>query len=96
MKQNIETHSGLSDQDAAKVHQILIQQLDVSKEQLTPDARIMEDLGADSLDVVEIMMLLEEAFDVTIPDEDAEKGSTVEDLCHVVAALRGQSQRPEA
>jgi acyl carrier protein len=90
MKQNFETNSGLSEQDVAKVQQILIQQLDVTKEQLTPDARIMEDLGADSLDVVEIIMNLEETFEITIPDEEAEKGSTVEDLCKVAATLRGR------
>ena len=90
MKQKYETNSGLSEQEVAKVQQILIQQLDVTKEQLTPEARIMEDLGADSLDVVEIVMKLEETFGIMIPDEEAEKGATVEDLCRIAATLQGR------
>ncbi len=87
MKQNTETNSGLSEQELAKVHEALIEQLEITKEQIVPEARIIEDLGADSMDVMSIIMLLEEKFHITIPDEEAEKGTTVEGLCEVVAGL---------
>jgi acyl carrier protein len=81
----IDINSVLSERDVARIQDVLIQQLDIARTQITPQARIIEDLGADSLDVAEITMLLEEAFQITIPDEEADNGSTVEDLCAVVA-----------
>jgi len=60
-----------------KVKQIIIEQLDVQADQVTEDASFIEDLGADSLDTVELVMALEENFDIEIPDEDAEKIRTV-------------------
>ncbi|RMH71774.1 MAG: acyl carrier protein [Gemmatimonadetes bacterium] len=60
-----------------RVKEIIVEQLGVSAEQVTSDAHFVEDLGADSLDTVELVMALEEAFDVEIPDEDAEKIETV-------------------
>jgi acyl carrier protein len=60
-----------------KVKQIIIEQLDVQADQVTADASFIEDLGADSLDTVELVMALEENFDIEIPDEDAEKIRTV-------------------
>jgi acyl carrier protein len=53
--------------------------LDVSEEEVTPEASFVEDLGADSLDVVELVMGLEEEFEIEIPDEDAEKIACVQD-----------------
>jgi acyl carrier protein len=62
-----------------KVKQIISEQLGVDEGEVTPSASFVDDLGADSLDQVELVMALEEAFDVEIPDEDAEKLRTVQD-----------------
>jgi acyl carrier protein len=62
-----------------KVKQIISEQLGVDEGEVTPSASFVDDLGADSLDTVELVMALEEAFDVEIPDEDAEKIRTVQD-----------------
>ena len=62
-----------------KVKQIISEQLGVDEAEVTPSASFVDDLGADSLDQVELVMALEEAFDVEIPDEDAEKIRTVQD-----------------
>ena len=59
--------------------EIIAQQLGVDEDNVTPDASFMEDLGADSLDTVELVMALEEEFDIEIPDSDAEKIQTVQD-----------------
>jgi acyl carrier protein len=61
-----------------KVKDIIIDQLGVDEKQVNPEASFIDDLGADSLDTVELVMALEEEFDVEIPDEDAEKISTVQ------------------
>jgi acyl carrier protein len=61
----------------AKVKEIIVQQLGVDAEKVTPDASFVDDLGADSLDVVELVMAFEEEFGVEIPDEEAEKIATV-------------------
>jgi acyl carrier protein len=60
-----------------KVKQIIVEQLGVDEGEVTPTASFVDDLGADSLDTVELVMALEEAFDIEIPDEDAEKILTV-------------------
>lgn len=60
-----------------KVRDIIVDQLGVNPEQVTPEASFVEDLGADSLDTVELVMAFEEAFGQEIPDEDAEKLTTV-------------------
>jgi acyl carrier protein len=70
----------LSEKDTVAIQDIIIRQLDVRRDQLMPEARILADLGADSLDVVEISMALEELFDVTIPDEQWDKIDTVGEL----------------
>ena len=70
----------LSEKDTVAIQDIIIRQLDVQRDQLMPDARILVDLGADSLDVVEISMALEELFDVSIPDEQWDKVDTVGEL----------------
>ena len=62
-----------------KVKDIIVEQLGVNEEQVTPEAKFIEDLGADSLDTVELVMALEEAFKIEIPDEDAEKMEKVGD-----------------
>ena len=62
-----------------RVKEIIVNQLNVNEEQITPTASFLDDLGADSLDVVELVMQFEEAFDIQIPDEDAEKIKTVQD-----------------
>jgi acyl carrier protein len=61
----------------AKVKEIIVENLGVDAEKVTPEASFVEDLGADSLDTVELVMAFEEEFDVEIPDEDAEKMRTV-------------------
>lgn len=62
-----------------KVKQIIVDQLSVEEGEVTPKASFVDDLGADSLDRVELIMALEEAFDLEIPDEEAEKIKTVQD-----------------
>jgi acyl carrier protein len=62
-----------------KVKQIIVEQLGVDASEVTASASFQDDLGADSLDIVELVMAFEEAFDVEIPDEDAEKIKTVQD-----------------
>ena len=62
-----------------RVKKVVVEQLDVNPEEVTPEASFVEDLGADSLDMVELTMAFEEAFDIEIPDEEAEKISTVQD-----------------
>ena len=62
-----------------KVKQIIVEQLGVEEGQVTESAKFVEDLGADSLDTVELVMALEEEFSIEIPDEDAEKITTVGD-----------------
>jgi len=56
-----------------RVKEIIVEQLGVDPEEVTPEASFVDDLGADSLDIVELIMALEEEFDMQIPDEDAEK-----------------------
>jgi len=60
-----------------KVKELIVEQLGVNAEQVTPEASFIEDLGADSLDTVELVMAFEEEFSAEIPDEDAEKLTTV-------------------
>lgn len=63
-----------------KVKEIIVEQLSVNAEQVTTEAKFIEDLGADSLDVVELVMAFEEQFGVEVPDEDAEKLMSVGDV----------------
>jgi acyl carrier protein len=68
-----------------KVKQIIVEQLGVDEGEVTPSASFVDDLGADSLDTVELVMAFEEAFDIEIPDEDAEKIKTVKDAIDYIA-----------
>jgi len=68
------------------VKAIIVEQLGVKPEEVTPNASFVEDLGADSLDTVELVMALEEKFDLEIPDEDAEKILTVQDAVNYIEA----------
>ena len=61
----------------AKLKEIVMDRLNAEEEQIKPEASFVEDLGADSLDIVELIMGIEEEFDIEIPDEDAEKLTTV-------------------
>lgn len=65
--------------DEGKVKEIIAKELEVDVKQLAPEAKFIEDLGADSLDIVELVMALEEEFGIDIPDEDADKMKTVGD-----------------
>ena len=65
--------------DESKVKEIIAKELEVDVKQLQPEAKFIEDLGADSLDIVELVMALEEEFGIDIPDEDADKLKTVGD-----------------
>ena len=67
-----------------RVKEIICEQLGVSEDQVTPQASFIEDLGADSLDIVELVMAFEEAFELEIPDEDAEKITTVKDAVEYI------------
>ncbi|MBB6050480.1 acyl carrier protein [Armatimonas rosea] len=61
-----------------RVKKVVVEQLEVDEKEVTPEASFVDDLGADSLDVVELVMGLEEEFDIEIPDESAEKITTVQ------------------
>jgi acyl carrier protein len=67
-----------------RVKEIIVEQLGVDEDDVTPNAKFIEDLGADSLDTVELVMALEENFDIQIPDEDAEKIVTVGDAIQYI------------
>ena len=69
-----------------RVKKIVVEQLGVAEDQVTPDASFVDDLGADSLDTVELVMALEEEFDTEIPDDEAEKITTVKQAIEFVKA----------
>ncbi len=70
-----------------KVIDIIVEQLNVERDKVIPEASFVDDLGADSLDLVELIMAMEEAFDIEIPDEVAEKITSVKDaVAHVKSA----------
>ena len=71
-----------------KVKEIIVDQLGVDENQVKPEASFIADLGADSLDTVELVMALEEEFDIEIPDEDAEKIASVQ---NAVDYIKGQT-----
>ena len=67
-----------------KVKEIIAEQLGIAEDEIQPDCSFVEDLGADSLDIVELIMAFEEEFDLEIPDEDAEKLLTVKDTVEYI------------
>ncbi len=72
-----------------KVKEIIAEQLGIEVDQIKPESKFVDDLGADSLDVVELIMAFEEAFNIEIPDEDAEKIQTVKDVIDYIQAKLG-------
>jgi len=76
----------------ARVKKIVVEQLGVKEEEVTNDASFVDDLGADSLDTVELVMALEEEFETEIPDEDAEKIATIQDAITYVSAHMEKSK----
>jgi acyl carrier protein len=74
----------------AKVKEIIVEQLGVDENQVDDSASFVDDLGADSLDIVELVMAFEEAFDMDIPDEDAEKITTVKDAVEYINGKKGK------
>jgi acyl carrier protein len=69
-----------------RVKEIIVEELSVSEDQVKEDAHFVDDLGADSLDTVELVIRLEDAFEIEIPDEDAEKIQTVRDAIEYIKA----------
>ena len=69
-----------------KVNSIIVEQLGVDEEEITPDASFVDDLGADSLDTVELVMAFEEEFKIEIPDKDAEKITRVKEAVEYIEA----------
>jgi len=67
-----------------RISELIVDQLGVTKEEIVPEASFIDDLGADSLDIVELVMAMEETFDIEIPDDDAEKIQTIGDALSYV------------
>jgi acyl carrier protein len=74
-----------------QVRKVIAEKLNVGEEQITPAANFVDDLGADSLDTVELVMALEEEFDIEIPDEEAEKIHTFQDVLDYIKARTAQN-----
>ena len=72
-----------------KVRSIIVDQLGVESDKVTADAKFIEDLGADSLDTVELLMAFEENFDIEVPDEEAEKLQSVADVVAYIEKVQG-------
>ncbi|HEX7090241.1 MAG TPA: acyl carrier protein [Longimicrobiales bacterium] len=80
----------MADNIEAKVKEIIINELGVEPEKVTPEASFVEDLGADSLDTVELVMAFEEEFGLEIPDEEAEQLQTVADAIRYLKEHKGE------
>jgi acyl carrier protein len=78
---------------AERVHSIIVEQLGVDEKEVTEKASFIDDLGADSLDTVELVMAFEEEFELEIPDEDAEEITTVSDAVNYNEAKTGQEKK---
>jgi acyl carrier protein len=72
-----------------KVIEIIVEQLDVTREECVPEASFIEDLGADSLDLVELIMAMEENFGIEISDEELQKIRTIQDAIHYIKKKKG-------
>lgn len=88
-KRHINIKGGKMAVSQDKIRQIIADQLGVKKEEVTDGAKFVDDLGADSLDTVELVMALEEEFGIEIPDEDAEKLATVGDALRYIEEKSG-------
>ena len=77
MGEEVRTRMASEDKVEERVKKIIVENLGVEEDDVVPEAKFVDDLGADSLDTVELVMAFEEAFDIEIPDEDAEKILTV-------------------
>ena len=75
-----------SEEITSRVKEIIVEQLGVAADEVVPEASFVEDLGADSLDIVELIMALEEEYQLEIPDEEAEKIQTVQDAVNYIEA----------
>jgi len=73
-----------------KIREIVVEELGVSADKVTEQARFIEDLGADSIGVMELVMKMEDAFDIQIPDQDIEKIRTVGDAINYILSKKGQ------
>ncbi len=80
----------MADNIADKVKDIIVQNLNVPEEQVTPEAKFIEDLGADSLDTVELVMAFEEEFGIEVPDEEAEKLISVGAVITHIESIKGE------
>tara|TARA_B100001245_G_C22774929_1_gene374480 strand:+ start:564 stop:806 length:243 start_codon:yes stop_codon:yes gene_type:complete len=80
----------MADNIADKVKDIIVQNLNVPEEQVTPEAKFIEDLGADSLDTVELVMAFEEEFGIEVPDEEAEKLVSVGAVITHIESIKGE------
>ncbi|MFP6876998.1 MAG: acyl carrier protein [Roseibacillus sp.] len=79
----------MSETSEAKIKEIIVEQLGVNADQVTREAKMIEDLGADSLDAVELVMAIEEEFGIEVPDEQAEKLQAVGDIIDYVEKTTG-------
>jgi acyl carrier protein len=79
-----------------RISEIIVTQLGVTAAEIVPEASFLDDLGADSLDLVELVMAMEEAFDIEIPDDDAEKLQTIGDAVGYLKARLENRSSPEA
>jgi acyl carrier protein len=81
----------MGDSVETRIRTIVAEQLGVQLDEIRPDANILDDLGADSLDVVEMVMSLEEAFDIEVPDEEVEEMRTIADIERYVSKAVSQA-----
>ena len=79
----------MSETSEAKIKEIIVEQLGVNADQVTREAKMIEDLGADSLDAVELVIAIEEEFGIEVPDEQAEKLQAVGDIIDYVEKTTG-------
>ncbi|MFP6899145.1 MAG: acyl carrier protein [Roseibacillus sp.] len=79
----------MSETSEAKIKEIIVEQLGVNADQVTREAKLIEDLGADSLDAVELVMAIEEEFGIEVPDEQAEKLQVVGDIIDYIEKTTG-------
>lgn len=82
----------MSDSIESQVKDIIVEQLGVEPEKVTSEARFIEDLGADSLDIVELVMAFEEKFDIEVPNEDAEGLKSVADVISYIRKAKPEQQ----